>query len=319
MSKGNENNYLFGEKDDPFTPNSMFGKNYESAIKDPQNLQQHQTAVGAENPATKIDFEDFDLGKQPAFAQAPPPFPGASNSTTTSSVTPSVALQDDLGFDQPLPTTNTASSSQPETPKNYRIWNIEYYQFLFNVDTTQVLHRLFKSVIPFPPRFFEIARANPDLYGPFWIATTLVFIMAATGNVATYFNAIKHGQPEVWFFDADKLSIAAGTIYGYLTLIPLALWGINRYFKIGLTLMEILCIYGYSFFIFLPVSFLSIVPFDWVRWLLIGIAAAISTTFIVANFFKAFHGNMAKGFIILIVQAVLQVGFALTAKFVFFN
>jgi len=61
----------------------------------------------------------------------------------------------------------------------------------------EVLERLKKSLIPWPPNFINIVRANPDLYvshhlfcleinnfryGPFWITTTVVFLMGAAGN-----------------------------------------------------------------------------------------------------------------------------------------
>ena len=53
-------------------------------------------------------------------------------------------------------------------------WTITYYQPLFDVDTVQVLNRIKGSLLPRPRgAFFELIAANPDLYGPFWIATTV--------------------------------------------------------------------------------------------------------------------------------------------------
>jgi hypothetical protein len=50
---------------------------------------------------------------------------------------------------------------------NARFWNVEYYSFLFDVDTKDVTIRLLRSLLPYPPKFFDIIKPNPDLYVPF--------------------------------------------------------------------------------------------------------------------------------------------------------
>jgi hypothetical protein len=52
----------------------------------------------------------------------------------------------------------------PEPVTNAKPWSVDYYRFLFNVDTTQVLRRILKSVAPWPPNFFELISSNPDVY-----------------------------------------------------------------------------------------------------------------------------------------------------------
>lgn len=65
---------------------------------------------------------------------------------------------------------------------------MRYYQPLFDVDTIQVLNRVKGSLLPRPRgAFFDLISANPDLWGPFWISTTLIFAMAITGNLASYY------------------------------------------------------------------------------------------------------------------------------------
>jgi hypothetical protein len=58
----------------------------------------------------------------------------------------------------------------------------------FNVTTADVTSRLLHSLVPFNPKFYDISEKTPDLYGPFWIYTTLVFIIAAAGSLAKYIN-----------------------------------------------------------------------------------------------------------------------------------
>ena len=40
---------------------------------------------------------------------------------------------------------------------------------------------------------------NPDLYGPFWIATTVVFILFLGGTISQYWAATE-GEPFVYDF-----------------------------------------------------------------------------------------------------------------------
>ncbi len=36
--------------------------------------------------------------------------------------------------------------------------------------------------------FLEALEGKPDLYGPFWICATLVFVVGVTSNIATWMN-----------------------------------------------------------------------------------------------------------------------------------
>jgi hypothetical protein len=58
------------------------------------------------------------------------------------------------------------------------------------VTTADVRSRLLHSLVPFNPKFYEISEKTPDLYGPFWIYTTLIFVIAASGSLAKYLQDI---------------------------------------------------------------------------------------------------------------------------------
>lgn len=50
-----------------------------------------------------------------------------------------------------------------------------------------VKKRVMAAFNPYMEHFFELENSyKPDLYGPFWVFTTLIFILAASGNLATY-------------------------------------------------------------------------------------------------------------------------------------
>jgi len=305
----------------------VFGANYKD-IRNPTKQQEHEKHVGAENPAANMTFEEFNLSKPAYVSSSSQNTIGGSTSNSATYIAPPgptmVPLDDNnLGFGNPSGESVPEfmpSAQAPMEQKNYHFWNIQYYSFLFNVDTKQVGHRVARALSPYPPNFFEVISANPDLYGPFWIATTLVFLMAAAGNVAAYFQHLKDsGSSEQWKFDIDKLSEAVGVIYGFITIIPLILWGFFKYKKIPLTLMDVLCIYGYSFFVYIPISFLSVIPFDWIKWVMVGIATAISTSLIMSNFFKVLKSNVFIAGIVALVLGLLHVAFGLVCILCFFG
>ena len=68
--------------------------------------------------------------------------------------------------------------------------DVRFYQTFFNVTTDEVFERLKLAVIsPHTSKFLEKVEGSPDLYGPFWIMATLVFLLAFAGNLAQYFES----------------------------------------------------------------------------------------------------------------------------------
>jgi hypothetical protein len=53
------------------------------------------------------------------------------------------------------------------------------------VDTTSVLQRCWAALYP-RANFLDVLEGNPDLYGPFWIATTVVLILFLGGTISDY-------------------------------------------------------------------------------------------------------------------------------------
>lgn len=44
-----------------------------------------------------------------------------------------------------------------------------------------------KSAILMKPPFKEVVENHPDLYGPFWLATTLIVIIVASSSLISFF------------------------------------------------------------------------------------------------------------------------------------
>lgn len=87
-------------------------------------------------------------------------------------------------------------------------------------------------------------------YGPFWICTTLIFVAASIGTFVTY---VAHKlQKKEWDYDINLVTWSAGLFYGYVTVVPLALYVILKYFSAPSGLVQLFCLYGYSLFVFIP-------------------------------------------------------------------
>uniref|UniRef100_F6UG43 Protein YIPF n=1 Tax=Ornithorhynchus anatinus TaxID=9258 RepID=F6UG43_ORNAN len=204
--------------------------------------------------------------------------------------------------------------------KSAPFWTFEYYQTFFDVDTYQVLDRIKGSVLPIPGKNFVrlYIRSNPDLYGPFWICATLVFAIAISGNLANFFlhlgKQTYHYVPEF-----RKVSIAATAIYTYAWLVPLALWGFlvwrnSRVVSlVSYSFLEIVCVYGYSLFIYIPTAILWIIPQKAIRWILLFMALGLSGSVLVMTFWPAVRDDnrrvaLATVGAIVLLHSLLAVG-----------
>lgn len=199
-------------------------------------------------------------------------------------------------------------------------WTFEYYQTFFDVDTLQVLDRIKGSVLPIPGRNFVrlYVRSNPDLYGPIWICATLIFTITISGNLSNFL--LHRGEPQYHYVpEFRKVSIAATAIYAYAWLVPLALWGFLswRHSKVmsmvSYSFLEIVCVYGYSLFIYIPTSVLWIVHSEILRWVLMSLAMCLSGAVLMLTFWPAVREDNRKVAIstlvaIMVLHVLLAVG-----------
>jgi hypothetical protein len=77
------------------------------------------------------------------------------------------------------------------------------------------------------------------------------------GNVADYLHS--GGQGRHWRYDFRKVSISGSAIFSYALLLPFMLWLFlwwrqKKGNQINLAFTEIVCLYGYSLAIYIPVS-----------------------------------------------------------------
>lgn len=252
-----------------------------------------------------------------------------------------INIDDDVKFDNQRKAAAPNVDSQEEDPETYddqdkllagqkknpAFWTFEFYQKFFDIDTYHVKERIIGSVLPWPRKNFVhvYVRRNPDLYGPFWICTTLVFAIAISGNISTFL--VNLGKADYKYTpEFRKVTIAATAIFSYAWLVPLALWGVllwrsNKVMNlVSYSFMEIVCVYGYSLAVYIPAVIIWIVPSVWLQWLSIVIALCLSGTVLVMTFWPAVRDDHPKIYIAILSAIVtFNVLLAVGCKMYFFS
>ncbi|GAV70311.1 Yip1 domain-containing protein [Cephalotus follicularis] len=196
------------------------------------------------------------------------------------------------------------------------VFSISSYTQYFNVDTDIILNRLLSSLHPTNGDFFSKIDANPDLYGLVWISTTLVFVLASLGNCALYLMEKRSSSTTSWSFDVNYMNVAACSIYGYAIVVPLAFYFLLHYLGSNANLVRFWCMWGYSLFIFILSSFLLLIPFEPLRWIIILVAGTASSCFVAVNLRSYVEGNDLT--VAVIASFLLQMALAIFIKVWFF-
>ncbi|XP_044255285.1 protein YIPF1 [Tribolium madens] len=215
-----------------------------------------------------------------------------------------------------------APLDEPSAQKSF--WTLEYYQQFFDVETRDVLDRIIASITPKRDTSLKHhLRDKPDLYGPFWISVTLIFTIAISGNIANY---LQHTNSQYhWKYNFQLVSYAATAIYIYVLLIPFALWGLLKWssdvsdlegLETGTTpsALELICIYGYSLFIYIPASILWSIQINLLQWGLVLVAAVVSGAVLLFTLLPALRLSRHKIFLMIGIggcHLLLAAGFML--------
>lgn len=149
-------------------------------------------------------------------------------------------------------------------------------------------------------------KIGPDLYGPTWITLTLVFFVAVTSNMSLYLHHYHQQRQkqqlgtivdeggdaaeEEWEYDINQLLRATSILYSFSFGLPTILYLILRILGGGggggdtnLGLADLICLYGYSLVPYLPVTWICILPYNWVQWSVLGVATLFSGMLVLRN------------------------------------
>mmetsp|Transcript_6625 Transcript_6625/g.17988 ORF Transcript_6625/g.17988 Transcript_6625/m.17988 type:complete len:299 (-) Transcript_6625:520-1416(-) len=174
-------------------------------------------------------------------------------------------------------------------------FSIDTYRAYFDIDADDIVMRMKSALVDFyKPQYFRaevvgVARTDtlkgPDLYGPFWITMTLIFLLGVTSNMHAYVHA---DDVDEFDYDINHLLHAASTMCVVAFVIPTVLWVTTQCLSMNsLQLVECVCIYGYSLIAFIPAGFICVIPFSIMSWIALLVATAMSAGLIVRNIVPA--------------------------------
>ncbi len=172
-----------------------------------------------------------------------------------------------------------------------------FYVACFDVDVGDVVSRVRAALWPFrPPQpFLALVAGKPDLYGPVWLAATLVFTIAVGFNMASWLNFVAVSSVAPWEYDFKALTKAIVFVFGFTFGAPAAVWlGMGYALPRGvcLGLVTLTCVYGYSIVPFIPAALLCIVPSGALQWLAVAVAIVISVAFTLQSTYRSMLAAM---------------------------
>ena len=188
----------------------------------------------------------------------------------------------------------------------------------FDVELNDIKQKLKGSLIPFNKSFYQSIETNSDLYGPFWIFTTIIFLIALIGNISSYMHS---EDKEKFVYDYNHVPHAIFIIYGFGFGAPFTLWLIMKFlFKIDIDLITNICIYGYSYTILIPILLICIIPFKLISTLALLYFLIHSCTFLFYNMYLVIQQKAQKSkYVVLGLLGGIQLLLFFFLKFHFFG
>ncbi|ORC91079.1 protein YIPF2 [Trypanosoma theileri] len=311
--------------------------------------QSQASYTTAEQPKQMRQSKDLSISSGGNTSQQ-----GFYSGPSYSSVPPPPVMPVPQNSQMPLP----QQQQQPQHPQQQqqqqqpeqivptsKFWTIEFYQQFFDVDTRLVLLRMSNTLVPInPPDFlmdrdwcnpaaqtpsYELQEAGvtlsrkPDLYGPFWICTTLWMTLGIVSNIMSKiaFTHDSSNKDKKWKYDFSMASVACIVMYLYCFGFGCFVWGLMKYKGLPVSLTDTLCLYGYSMFIFLPMAILCTIPVSAFQWVIVMLGGVWSTAYLLINFWHIWKTILNRAWFIgtVAVVGVFHMLLTLSFKFYFLN
>ena len=185
----------------------------------------------------------------------------------------------------------------------------------FQITSDDFIFRFINSFIPFNNKFVNLIKNNPDLYGPIWIYTSLILLISSTGSLTRTLQ----GNNNKNFFQ-EFVPIAGIIIYSVGFGLPILISLLMKIFGVSLGIVHVICTYGYSFSIFLPISIICVIQINALQWIALLYAVFSSTSLLVVNYYKLMgEFSRNKKFLIIGIVLLAQIGLLLFFKLYFFR
>jgi hypothetical protein len=239
------------------------------------NFAANDTSIPS-GPMEQFQIDDDSTSFEPVGM----PYPNHNNSSMNQNQTPS--FQNGAGAPAPI---NNAPTTWYQ--KIISCFQISTFQQYFDVSTVDVKNRIIASVFHAnkPDYFRDHVLSNgetrkPDLYGPVWITMTLVFFLAVTSNTAKY---LKTDSMQDFEYDIGHLTRAFSVLTFFTFALPGLLSVMFHFIGVELSLVDLVCIYGYSLTPYIPTTILCLVPSVFLEWMFLIIATVMSLMLVVRN------------------------------------
>ena len=203
----------------------------------------------------------------------------------------------------------------------YKSW-IDRYLCCFNwlkryfqINSKDFLDRVVRSIIPFNSKFYDLISTNPDFYGPFWIYTCFVILVSSCGALTRTIQGIRDSN-----FYQEFIPIAAILIYFIGFGVPIFITLLAKLFGGKTNVASIICIYGYSYTIFLPITIVCSIPSSLLQWVLLAYAIFSSTSLIITSISSSISSiTKGKSIVINVIICIFQIIVFFVIKLYFFK
>ena len=163
-------------------------------------------------------------------------------------------------------------------------FSLAYWQQYFTIEQSDLTRRIVSSLDPRKTQeFIESVERQPDLFGPFWICSSVVFLSVICSSLSFIADRLFFSGPKNKIeYNHANFGFLVSTVYGFLLAVPAALTlGLKlvdvetSFVKVGLSHKNV-CFYGYSFMSFVIVACFVWYPSLTVRIICMGLACLYS-------------------------------------------
>ena len=210
------------------------------------------------------------------------------------------------------------------------LFDLNTYKAYFDVDADDIVTRLKAVCLDFakPEHFRNNVLGSqqtnglkgPDLYGPYWVTMSLIFLVGVTSNMHDYLH---RSDIQVFEYDINHL-LHAGSIFSSFAFgLPSVIWVTTKFMKTeALSLVEWQCMYGYSLVPFIPAALLCVIPLGFLSWIFLAIATVMSCSLVVRNVsapLLATDSGQTKAPPVILAILAAHVIFFFVVKFTFYH
>lgn len=185
----------------------------------------------------------------------------------------------------------------------------------FKITSKDFTTRIIRAIIPFNSKFYDLISNNPDFYGPFWIYTLFTVLLSGCGALTRTIQ----GKRDLNFYQ-EFIPTAALLIYFIGFFVPIFITLLSKLFGAKLDIAPVICVYGYSYTIFLPITIICSIPSQLLQWLLLAYGLISSSSLFIMSISKSL-AEITKGkkLAIIIIIIIFQLILFCVLKFYFFK